>query len=670
MLNLWNKWELRVLILLSLSLQLCLSYFGRRRRYSVKPHIHIFLWFCYLVADSVAIIALGVISSKQGNSSSRRYYDNDSGVENGLMAFWAPFMLLHLGGQDTITAYAVQDNDLWLRHLLALVVQSGVAIYIVRISWKGNWLSILTILMLLAGFIKYAERIWAMQSANRIPTVDGYKFRSDHALKEKNTGITDGEKTISIKNGTRSKYDRNDNFPKFRPLFLNRKIHHSTVEALAFTLRMGTFERAFEILEIELGHAYDTFYTKIPLFCTASGCLFRCISFSSIVFVLVFFLIKERPNYKDQQIDLIITYILLVGAVVIEIYAVMLLVTSDVGPQWLKKLKKNPLRENCSATLCKQTWSKRIGQFNMLNFCLKNNKLKILPPELFPHFQEWFFNYVLPKLSLKLEMVFYRTITTYPPISDNLKQLVWEIFRQKTSLQTPGFSEYYNRYISGDEYLEVEIYQSIIIWHIATDLCFHTDNDDKKDFPAEVDVEGQPLKNINAWKNVSKEISDYMMYILTMCPFLLSSRNAEVSFAKACEQVQEALNNRPESSPQDACRSVMSYPFSKNKGNFSRGDGDPSDSLLLYDAFQVTKKLRETGQQWEILVRYWVEHLGFVATLCQGKNHAKQLLRGGEFLTHVWFLIEHLDLKKNFRKPPSSQEEEQWTWAPYFSSEL
>ncbi|GMY32381.1 hypothetical protein FCV25MIE_27623 [Fagus crenata] len=104
-------------------------------------------------------------------------------------------MLLHLGGQDTITAYAVQDNDLWLRHLLRLLAQSGVVIYVLRTSWKGNWLSILSILMFLAGVIKYAERIWVMRSANHTP-----KFDKD------------------------KKYDKQDNFPRFRPLFLNKRL--------------------------------------------------------------------------------------------------------------------------------------------------------------------------------------------------------------------------------------------------------------------------------------------------------------------------------------------------------------------------------------------------------------------------------------------------------------
>ena len=83
------------------------------------------MWFCYLMADSVATIALGVISSKN-----RNFGNNNPKLHNELTAFWAPFMLLNFGGQDTITACAIQDNQLWLRHFLALVVQSCVTFYI------------------------------------------------------------------------------------------------------------------------------------------------------------------------------------------------------------------------------------------------------------------------------------------------------------------------------------------------------------------------------------------------------------------------------------------------------------------------------------------------------------------------------------------------------------
>nr|POE62629.1 hypothetical protein CFP56_19924 [Quercus suber] len=605
--KLWNNWELRVLVLLSLILQLSLSYFGRRRRYGVQTWIHIFLWICYLAADSVATFALGVISSKQGNSSFS--VSTASQEQNELMAFWAPFMLLHLGGQDTITAYAVQDNVLWLRHLLSLFARSVVAIYVVRTSWKGNWLSSLPILMLFAGFIKYAERIWVMRSANRRPKL-----------------------------GQQQKYGELDSFPIFRPLFLNQKIGYKFQRKSREQFINYNSKKAFAVIEIELGHAYDTFYTKIPLFSTKLGYFFRFISFSTISFGFVFFLIKEWQNHL--QIDLIITYLLFGGAVAIEIYAVILLITSDLGVRVLKKYIDIPRPKTNRCQLCKRRWSNSMGQFNMLRFCTRNKlETSQRTPRFFGVLEVWFFNQILPRLNGKLDMLRKLDMLHYKSdekISEELKSLIWETYKEKSESQRPGFSEDYNSYISSDKNVQVEIYERIITWHLATDLCLYLDNENPE---------------VDKLLRMIKHISDYLMYILTMCPSMLSTGNAEISFEKACERVRKALKNHPESSSLSlACEKITSYLSTKNKDYFlACDDEDPSDSLLVYNAFQVVENLRESGQKREILTRFWVENLAYVAILCEGKNHAKQLLKGGEFLTHVWFLIEHLDLKKSFQ---------------------
>ncbi|TXG68279.1 hypothetical protein EZV62_003214 [Acer yangbiense] len=47
-----------------------------------------------------------------------------------LTTFLALFLLLHLGGADSITAYALEDNALWMRHLLGLVTQTCGIVYI------------------------------------------------------------------------------------------------------------------------------------------------------------------------------------------------------------------------------------------------------------------------------------------------------------------------------------------------------------------------------------------------------------------------------------------------------------------------------------------------------------------------------------------------------------
>ncbi|GLT41362.1 hypothetical protein SLA2020_154320 [Shorea laevis] len=120
----------------SLTLQIILSVLGRRRR---KCRNNAFfgtiLWFAYLSADWIAIVTLGNLSSSCSVSS----------TTNILRANWAPLLLLHLGGPDTITAYAFEDNQFWIRHFLVLVVKAILVIYVICLSSKFSWLSFLSL---------------------------------------------------------------------------------------------------------------------------------------------------------------------------------------------------------------------------------------------------------------------------------------------------------------------------------------------------------------------------------------------------------------------------------------------------------------------------------------------------------------------------------------------
>ncbi|KAL0016789.1 hypothetical protein SO802_003858 [Lithocarpus litseifolius] len=173
--KLWDLWELRILVLISLTLQISLIVLGSRRKYYPSTLLRLSLWSAYLTADWVATVALGVLSNKQRPSCTR---DIDSisnatnPINDELGAFWAPFLLLHLGGPDTITANALADNELWIRHLLGLVVQMILAIYITVTAWSRTWLSLLTIPMLFAGGIKHVERTLSLRSANREQFLD------------------------------------------------------------------------------------------------------------------------------------------------------------------------------------------------------------------------------------------------------------------------------------------------------------------------------------------------------------------------------------------------------------------------------------------------------------------------------------------------------------------
>lgn len=83
-----------------------------------------------------------------------------------ITAFWAPFLLLHLGGPDTITAYSLEDNELWRRHALTLVTQVTTTVYVVLRCWTSTPLNLLALPIFVAGIIKSGERIWVLRYAS------------------------------------------------------------------------------------------------------------------------------------------------------------------------------------------------------------------------------------------------------------------------------------------------------------------------------------------------------------------------------------------------------------------------------------------------------------------------------------------------------------------------
>ena len=416
-----------MLVLVSLTLQLCLLHFGCRRRYSAKTWLSVFLWLSYLCADTVATVALGVISNNQG-------IGNDSHLQNELIAFWAPFLLLHLGGQDTITAYAVQDNELWSRHLLGLLVQSGVVLYIILLSWKVSWLSFLTIPLFLAGLIKYAERTWVLKSANNDIW---YAWYWDWGMSLALGRTLPFFKLTShnIKIGTFQFFEC------IRCLFLNQK---PPVRGGQSYSDFRDSQTAWNTIEGELGFAYDVFYTKAPFFFTGRGILLRTFSFTSLLFVFVLFLIKE--SHKHPFVDLIVTYLLLVGAILMEIYGGILLCASDwpfhgygIFACCFRPLLTS-IRSRCAKLTSKQRWSNSMCQLDLLGFCLNDKSPQDgdETPTLSSNFRGWALNKVLPKINGELEMLFYMT---HKPVSAELKNYVYMSFQAERGWDSSGFPE-------------------------------------------------------------------------------------------------------------------------------------------------------------------------------------------------------------------------------------
>ncbi|KAJ0900684.1 hypothetical protein HanPSC8_Chr08g0316581 [Helianthus annuus] len=684
----WNKWELRGLVLLSLTLQTSLIYSGHRRKYIAKRRIRIFIWCAYLLADWIATVALGLLVDRQGNSASSS--SNNSNKDYGdltLMAFWAPFLLLHLGGPDTITAYALADNELWLRHLLGLVVQTAAAIYITLLAWDGSVVSVLTVPMLVCGIIKYGERSWVLMSANREQFRDSVladqdpgpnyaRFMEEFCLKEAegyyvaavqvdegnspedDVENTEGAAAPSVPNPDASTLDIADYFfetLKFKRLFVDLILGFHPRDVSQSFFEKQEYNTAFEVIEIELGFAYDVFYTKVPIIYTPFGLFFRlATSFITLSVLLTFVASMNMRPHKHQPEDVVITCILLIGAILLEAYAAISLLFSDWANLWLShRSSKFPFKRVVSSLQSSQKgkrWSNSMYQYSLIDFCLnhKSSSFQKISKVIPLHKR-------IKNLWEKWEsMLQLKHLTTTP----ELKSFIFNHFKEKSTnteldlkiLNTCRGAVSLRTHKSYGTFkwtVDVEFDHSILIWHIATDLCFNLDKIKRvKD-----DSDGEEFKQEwNHYMILSKQLADYMLYILVMCPFMLPIGIGMIRFRDTCAEAMVFFKERNSTSKLEAYE-MLGQVSTKVFPATVKGDRSKS---VLFEACKLAASLSEMGdsdpgKMWKMVGDVWVEILGYAASQCRGFDHAQQLEKGGELLTHVWLLMAHLGITEHFK---------------------
>ncbi|EAY77688.1 hypothetical protein OsI_32728 [Oryza sativa Indica Group] len=162
----WQEWQLRTLVLSSTAIQLLLYLFANRRKHATSSQLRTIIWLSYLGSDAIAIYALATLFNRHKNQGS-----TSSSTAQGssiLEVVWAPILLIHLGGQDSITAYNIEDNELWKRNVVTMVSQVTVSIYVFCKSWPGGDKRLLqaAILLFVPGVVKCIEKPWALRSAS------------------------------------------------------------------------------------------------------------------------------------------------------------------------------------------------------------------------------------------------------------------------------------------------------------------------------------------------------------------------------------------------------------------------------------------------------------------------------------------------------------------------
>ncbi|GJR14295.1 hypothetical protein Tco_0796947 [Tanacetum coccineum] len=313
------------------------------------------LWFAYLLALAVASSALGVITRTALDvcSNTSHFSSEDTYKQNTsqLMSFWAPFLLLHLGGPDSITAFTL---------VVEIVFQFAVVLYIFSLSWPGcSDLPKLSVLVYLAGFIKCFERIKALRLANT------------ENLRDSMLGPPDAVNIHLYPEEGREISEAYDLLQTFKQLFVDLILTFKDRDSSQSYFRHLKSRNAFYVAEIELGLSFDMLYTKANVDYSFNGILLRLTSISVLMMVPVgFYFLCEIDDY--HLIDIVITYLLVGTTLIMDIFAVITMLRSDWTDHWL--IRKNLTRKILILPFLKQPnkqrWSGSIKQFDLLSVAL------------------------------------------------------------------------------------------------------------------------------------------------------------------------------------------------------------------------------------------------------------------------------------------------------------
>ncbi|KAF8034891.1 hypothetical protein BT93_C1040 [Corymbia citriodora subsp. variegata] len=681
--DLWKEWELRFLVLLSLFLQLTLATQASRRKSIFRVWIRVVVWMMYLLADSIATLTLGVMSNRLANIKEMK---GTIDPRSQVIAFWAPFLLLHLGGPDTITAYALEDNELWLRHLARLCVQVGIAGHIYFMALAGSPLSILAAGVVLVGFIKYAERTLCLYLAS-----EG-RLR-DSMLPLPNFGSLDPR--ITEQNLLSKAYEL---FKIFKLLFVGLIVNIVNVNP-NMNMFMDPDEmnsvKAFHIVEIELGFMYDLLYTKVPLLNCAWGIIRWVMSLSVPCVVLVFFSLQDKKDYP--KVDIWITFLLMSVAILLEIYSLLLAISSDWFVQWWLGRFAISFTMALPQFCLNRRWSNSVAQLSLFKLSFgKINRIFLKYPWLFKLDEKsaiFYINYKEFGINIK-DWIF-------PYLRDTVKILEWNsrLKNGEASLK-PEVGEVLNRSNYEDLFrcvievlkrldyedlvwsVQAEFDKIILIWHVATEVCYYGDHDKKR---------GITAQKLTIYR-MSKLISRYMLYLLQLHPSMLPTgigvrqyKDALVDPLKSLEvDTRKFFDARLEGMPKNegSISSVVIKWVNKlfkkerhihtsvksceewHKSGESRdlcelyyimlkvGTQLPTEKIgggerrsAMFDACRLASQLNnieDFGKKWDLIGKVWAQLLIYAAYRCKGLEHCEGLSRGGELLSHIWLLMAHL----------------------------
>lgn len=705
--RLWDHWNIRSAILASLSLQAFLILFASQRKRSAHKLVIFLIWSGYLLADTVANFAIGHISTSQGTSDPKHRDNND------LLAFWAPFLLVHLGGPDTITAFALEDNELWLRHMLTFATQGFATLYVFFLTLTSNKVWIPTVLLFLAGVIKYFERTYSLYSAsldqfrdsmledpdpgpNYAKLMEEYDSKIEAKIPTEIIIIEEPDKQMPTTARDTQIKKLKDDLEVVQRAYYYFNIFKGLIVDLIFSFKDRNESRKFfhsidaedalKVLEVELNFIYEVLFTKAVVVHSVIGYVFRLLSFILVLVALALFRFIVK-NKKDtfHPLDVKFTYVLLLGSVSLDTIAFVRAIFSDWTVADLNKPGKHPdsCWKSCVAFFSAwkvplfnvkraifkligfRSWSESVKGYNLVRYCVNRPKGrigifmdKVLDFVGLKDFFDGIFRVSNKRFTSELWEVIFDELQKKSDSADDPEDAKTICSaRGNLALQDNDWDKNLKEKLM-PYVVNVTYDESLLLWHIATELLYNKDGnadqrfDDKSFCKLLLECMCNSYDDTDQKydeKELSMLLSDYMMYLLIMQPAMMAAV-AGIGKIRFRDTCAEAER------------------FIKRRDLGSNKEWGACDSILgvntevkpvdvkgdrsksvLFDACRLAKLLEREEKRWELLSKVWVELLSYAAGHCRATAHAQQVSKGGELITYVWLLMAHFGLADQFQ---------------------
>lgn len=602
----WQEWQLRVLVLGSLSMQFFICFSVTLRTFAIPSWLRFLMRAAYMGGDAIAFYALTILFSRY-----EEHHTADGGSST-LELLWAPILLAHLGGHNSIVVHSLQDYMQWSKDTTVVAFKVTVALYVI-LKWPSGEkeLQVPVISFFTYGIVKFIEKplyLWIGSFDKVVASLvaDAAASRRGLDLEIQLQVFVLGAKglvqaaPVAVKGGVGP------------PTSIEARLHADAALMMFADLPAPYVDRLRRmecVLKLDDGHAHSTLqkciggvfrtlYTKgarLPGFNDSSYDLPSLF----IIFVCVGLFHSSHKDSHSKK-DIWVTYILLCCTLVLE-FAVMII---------------------HRVIFYFPRWHGMVSQYRLMS--LSSPKKKKVDAAC--HIMKLVRRHVQDGWNMHI-----RDAASYRVFNNCRGQ--WTLHKMGLGLQRLGWS------------LRVPFDKSVLLWHIATDLCFH--------HPETSPAAG---RQEDAMQQHSREISNYMVYLLSLHPEMLMPGSSPALLKKASHQIHLIVKGSTAEGLHQEDRLAMEI--------INGVDMLPRTSTLLRDACRLAEALMELGDErrrWEVIQGVWVEMLCYSAARCSGYLQAKRLGDGGEFLSYpflVWSFMGMEVFADKIQRPDPPGEDE------------